>query len=463
MATGRQNNWPRPLDCWGLAFVLGLGLLLRLCLFGIVIQDPRRAATPDSDCYIELGDHFGSAFLANSSMWLKQSTCRPPLYPLFCAMVFAVSNKSIGAILAAQIAVSLATVLLVYVLCLTESGRAAAFTGGLLLSIEPLSIIYCNYVMSEVLFSALLFAAWYTWHRTFASNRHAGTLAAGFLFGMSALVRPVTTYLLLFILPVELWRRHGGIRTRAAWTLLFAVAFLIPVGSYMSRNYVLTGHWFVSSIEGTNLLYYRAAGAIAEETGQSRLRVARGLESSFSERFPTTNNPGEVSRLQKREAFRLLVMHPRGVFLTTANGFQRLTLGPGFKSLSRLLHGQQRYDDPAATCVVLQVVQVLVLCLVYLLAIAGVAYCIRRRRWDLLATLGCLLFYLAIVSSGSETYSRFRLPLMPFLCVLGGLGGAALLRAGSRFRGRFRARSLESSSAQSAQPVVRDSHKATLR
>jgi len=60
-------------------------------------------------------------------------------------------------------------------------------------------------------------------------------------------------------------------------------------------------------------------------------------------------------------------------------------------------------------------------------AVLGVVLLGRRRQWGVLILLALPPCYLVAASLG-QGYSRFRVPALPFLVVLAGIGGAYVLR-----------------------------------
>jgi len=62
------------------------------------------------------------------------------------------------------------------------------------------------------------------------------------------------------------------------------------------------------------------------------------------------------------------------------------------------------------------------LVVVYLAVARGVILLVARREWLALALLLGVIVYLALLSAGPETNTRFRFPAAPFLAILAGHG-----------------------------------------
>ncbi len=77
------------------------------------------------------------------------------------------------------------------------------------------------------------------------------------MWSIAILTRPIALYLPLVVVAMFLFR-HGRLAVLAA----FSIAALLAPGTWIVRNYLRSGVATLSSIEGENLLLYRAGGAI---------------------------------------------------------------------------------------------------------------------------------------------------------------------------------------------------------
>jgi hypothetical protein len=240
----------------------------------------------------------------------------------------------------------------------------------------------------------------------------------GLWFGLATLVRPVTTYLMLFTIPADIWlrRRRAASVMTSVWML---VGFAGPVGGWIVRNHQVGGQAVVSSIQDYNLLYFQAVGAIAEERGEPRAKVAQQLLGEAHPAFETrTVDPPPVDKVG---ALRLLAQHPYGAAMSVVHGSGRLLFGPGTAVLNQLLFGRSSRLEPVVTSVLAAY-----LVLLYVGLMAGMAVLLAQGRTDLLVLFGSIAVYIVLISSGPQAYSRFRAPLMPLFAVVAGCGFAGL-------------------------------------
>jgi hypothetical protein len=207
-------------------------------------------------------------------------------------------------------------------------------------------------------------------------------------------------------------------------SLWLIAGFLLPVGGWMLRNHHVTGSAAFSSISSYNLLYFRVAGAIAEERGEARDVVARRLWNRDALPFEaaTPLPPLETGTV---EALRLLAEHPYGTAMSAMRGAVRLLFGPGTAGFVQVFFGNLPQIAGIATPILAGY-----LLLVYLGVAAGIPSMLAHRPEPLLL-VGAIVAYTLLVCSGPEAYSRFRAPLMPLLAVLAGGGLSSLATLGS--------------------------------
>ena len=394
---------------------VALAVLVRLAVLWIVIHHPDRAMTPDSPLYLDLGRHFHEAYVLAETEHLGGSVLRTPGYPLFCYALFTVFGDGMTPILVTQNILSLVSVAIVFVLALQLAGPAAAGWAALVAVMDPLSITYSNQIRNEVLFTAVVALSVLQWHRSLRRPSAVSVVTTGLLFAVATLVRPVTTYLILFLVPADIWLRYRG-AGRAAMTVWLVVGFLVPLGGWAARNSSLTGAAVISSVESENLLYQRAAGAIAEETRQTRVIVAERLRVETGTPPVGAVTAGETFKSDEALALRLLLQHPYGALMSTMRGMGRLLVGPGTTSFTEVTTGGR------ANGFVVRWLLAGYLAIMYLGVTIGVVGLVGRRLREPLVVVGVVLVYLVLISSGPEAYSRFRAPVMPLFAVLAGIG-----------------------------------------
>ena len=191
---------------------------------------------------------------------------RPPAFPIMIYLfdlngtAVLLANVILGALIAPLTCVLARQ-------CGLSSG-ISLFT-GLIVAIDPTSIIYSAYLGSESLANITLLAALMLLIAGVqsATARKALALAAvaGVVLAVSSLVRPAT-FLVWIVLAG--W---GLICYRAKWAaiVLFALVSAAGIGAWIVHNGNVFGNPTFSTIGGYNLLYYRAASVESRGSGLS--------------------------------------------------------------------------------------------------------------------------------------------------------------------------------------------------
>jgi len=183
-------------------------------------------------------------------------TIRTPVYPLLLIPVLAVTSSAVPVVLLQHLLNVLLAVAIYLLMINRLRSRFAAIAAALVFALDTSSIHYANKVLSETTFTLLLFVVFILALRLrhFALN--------GLLCSVLVLLRPVAiiwwaVLALYFVLQRVPWRRVAA---------FVGLALLLPV-LWAARNEVRTGVYTVSSLSGTNLLFYRAAGTISVDEG----------------------------------------------------------------------------------------------------------------------------------------------------------------------------------------------------
>jgi 4-amino-4-deoxy-L-arabinose transferase-like glycosyltransferase len=411
--------------------VVGVALRVWLVAAG---RGTARFLEPDSRGYRALANHLPGDLWSPSRSLLRLSVDRGPGYPLFLRLVSPVgSHVNLAAIVLAQCIVGGA--LTVYLVA--ELGRRlfAPFVGisaAALLATDPLSIGHGALVLTETLYAALLVGTLFAFERTVRTQSMRWAAGTGGLFAASLFVRPTLVYFTPFL-------AVGFalvLRNRRAW-LLGLLAFMVaavPVGSWYVRNDSVGGGFTFSTIEAFNLFEFRAAGAVAAEQ-HIAIQVARAqLQAKYAKQLATTNL-ATLDAVRRRAGIHEIVTHPRGYVSTAGHALGRAITGAGYPYVERQLPPTIGHSTRNAVTEL----SVWNMELMYALAIGGIVTALWRRKWFALALLGLPTVAYLVLSAGPETYSRFRVPVQPMICVLAGVGAVALVDASSAVLARIAA------------------------
>ncbi|MEO8218182.1 MAG: hypothetical protein ABI718_13970 [Acidobacteriota bacterium] len=369
---------------------------------------------PDSFTYMTPARFMlrGMGFVSDEDV---AETLRTPGYPLLLAGAF---HAGLGArgIVAMQHALSLALVAGLFGLTwvMTRS-TFAAILAAILFGTDIVTIHYANKVLTETVFTAALFVVMVLAYRLLRVTDEASFIAPllGLMTGVLVLIRPLALFYSLVLTTVFIVRVK---KQRVRLATVFLVCSLVLPAGWAFRNYDRTGVFVVSSLEGTNLLMFRAAGALAMlDSGSLRQNIARHqselLERSRVllrqryQRDPDDLPHAVCARTYGSVAASVIARHPLAYASLVARGaglnlFESDWQAIAVVSTAREIILHRLFD----AWTVLEV----------LFAAAGLARLWKRDRDGallLMATIG----YFIIISAGGESEGRFRVPVAPQL------------------------------------------------
>jgi tetratricopeptide (TPR) repeat protein len=166
---------------------------------------------------------------------------RPPLYPLFLALVYRLFGHSAAAVAWVQFALGLAALVPAYRLAERWFGAPAALAGTWIGACYPLRIFFEAEALDVTLFTFLfLWATWQLW-RGLEPDEPGRVLLAGLLYGAAALTRPNVLLALPFIAAGAAASRRGGWRRLGALGAVGALGLGCAVAPAALHNWRAEG------------------------------------------------------------------------------------------------------------------------------------------------------------------------------------------------------------------------------
>ena len=370
---------------------------------------------------------------------------RTPGYPLF-TMLSGMAFDSVLLTVLIQIAVSMLSLVLVWKITERifpdrDAGRAAAW----LYAAEPISVLYSVRLLPETLFVLLILATVERLLSFYESGRLSSLSVSGLLLAAATYVRPVSYYLVipLAVALAVTAPRNKGFKWKAPAILLLSVVPWLAL--WQLRNKVETGYSGFSSIVEQNLYFYQSAEVTAEldhiSLGAEQKRLGYPDETSYFAVHPEQKDWSEMQRLQfmRNQSLQILANH-RGLYLKThfvgvavvaftpcaTELLQLLKLYPQDEAMPRrvLNEGivssfeQMLQTHPGVTFAL--VLFELTLLILYGLAAYGIARG-KGQKVPLMLLIGVALYFL-LISGGAQAVGRYRLPVMPEVCIFAGAG-----------------------------------------
>jgi 4-amino-4-deoxy-L-arabinose transferase-like glycosyltransferase len=407
--------------------VVAAALLVPLLLF-VPLENSSFAVAPDTLSYVRPGAAFWrtGSYLSVQSLFPGPEMDRTPVYPLFVGLFAAGDTLNVWPVVLTQVA--LRALLVTLILTLQVPGRLGKVdwrvVAAALVALDLSSALLALQVLTETFSSFfLVLTLWlYLWWRR--SRRLPWLVGAGMVAGAAMLTRPINVFFLPLLLALAApdLRRLPLYTRSAALAALLAAGLLLPA-AWMLRNYAWSGKLIFSLTGSKTLMYYRAAGIIAEQEGRSLSEVqksvrAREVALAHSEGLTAW----ESAARREAEAWGIIASAPGLHLRLMAAGFLRALLGPGRELWAAWEAALRGGGGEGWLEKLFAALSLLHLAGLYLFAAAGLI----RTDWRRFPWLGvwCLAVFLVLIvaTAGPEAYSRFRVPVMPFLAV-----GAVLL------------------------------------
>lgn len=437
--------------------VLAAALLLRLAvpLLAWAIAAPApQFHEPDSESYIRLAQQlYGTGRLGTPQ---RPEIVRSPGYPLLLVPGIALGHIE-AVTVGLQAALGCATVWFVYRASLVAFGEEqGALVAALLAACEPVSIIYSSKLLTESSFTTLIAAQLWLLARYAVRRRTADLLAGAILMAASAYVRPITYFLPVWTgvaMLAVFWRSaldHRRLIVHAASFVAVAMGLMAP---WQIRNYVTADYGGFAAISDVNLYYYEALPVLADQRrigpgnrDQLRIEDGEGNEERYLMKHPEQRDWSQAERYRflRKEALRVIRSDPiRCARLHFAGMIQMLTDSGrnGWLAFFRLADTSKpvralptgNFWERLRTAIeqkplVLAIHGVLAGGLAAYWGLAAIGLLAPASRQPATLMVLAVACYLVLLSGGDAAYHRFRVPLVPIICLFAGQGHVLLVR-----------------------------------
>ncbi len=355
----------------------------------------------------------GKGFVAQRGDRELPNIDRPPVYPVFLAGLIRLGGDRLGWILVIQCVLGAITACLTVVLALRWVDWKPAAAAGLLVALDPMSVMRCLSMMPETLMTLLLLLT--TCVLTFYRDSCWAWIAAGMLGGLVALIRAFTVWIFVVILPVARW-------WRCRWCHLgmFAVIYTLIISVWIVRNAVITGHAFLS-INSRQHWVSMAADCEARKTGHPFEQVWQEYQFRYGDLYFFNDRTSFERALEQygRVGRNFVLAEPTFIARQEVIGPFRVMLAPGRANL------QQAYKRVVPPTRWWPPLYSVALAVAWTLAAYGA---IRFHRETALLT--GLILYVIVLAGPTTGSSRFRTMISPMVAVLTVAGASAIRNSG---------------------------------
>ena len=438
----RLTNWARALpDRHGRRTLVALSLILVLG-FGLRayrVVEPLATPGDDAHAYYALAKALYEEGTYGGPEFDDASDWSPGAPLLYAASFYATGGPREGTARIVETLLGLATIVVVYLLGRRINCAPAGLIGALGVAVYPPFIHSTGALYSEpqAMLTLPLAILTFLWASDTASRPGAAWrfLAPGFLFGLTALIRPeylVVAVAFVLIAALRLWQ-VGGSRPgpKLAGAVTLAVAIVIPIVPWTIHNIVTLDRAVPISTGGGKALYVGTLLPADGEYQQAKsLLVKRYLHRDLApdsealekvnptplfdrvaERYPNLPRDQALGKVGKENFSNYFSEDPGGYAAMTVRKVWRMWSGGVGEAMS----------DTAG-----RVIQVLIVAL----GLGGLVVLGGRRRWWELAIMATPIVLVTVVGAATLAASRRNEVLMTLVFPLAGVtlawAGAAL-------------------------------------
>ncbi|MFA6263062.1 MAG: hypothetical protein WCW33_04690 [Candidatus Babeliales bacterium] len=245
---------------------------------------------------------------------------RLPGYPLFLGACYAATNDTVETTLWVQVILASIIPLLIWVLGMVmfPSVPLVAWLASLLSVFHLGLVIYAGMLLSESLFLIFFLLFLILFFTALAGGRSSMWLMAssGVILGFASLIRAIGPYVIalsfmLIVICCATWR------LRLRMMAILGSSWLLVVGMWLVRNFLLTGAFFFHTLPGLHFLQYSAVYVVMDQDDldyfQAKKKVLSAWEKMVEdEEHALGKKLSEYERYARAErlAFRILAAHP---------------------------------------------------------------------------------------------------------------------------------------------------------
>jgi len=407
--------------------IAGFALLLRLGFFMVVqpwdkqvLQETILVGDPDGYHNMALSIINSGSFSYHKYMPFEKikadvSAERTPGYPLFVSFVYFLFGVRPWLVILFQLLVNVGSLILIYVLAKKVFEKKIAIIAALLYAIEPHAISLPIAFMTDTLFTFTFLASMLIFFYGIENKRISLFLLFGFILGLSTLIRPITKFFpIIMIAVISIYPGiNWSFRLRAVAG--FILVFVLTISPWLSRNYIKSGYFSLSSMQGKQLLTRYVAKAEADRSGKSLEQIKTELWEIADKRGANkTDNLFDRSRIYSKIAKEYYRAHwkfyiPQHI----VKGAIRMFLSPGTTRIANRLGLESE--------AMIRLLFGIFLAVNYLAFFFGSVLMIYRRNYNfLIVILFVFLYFVAVI--GPLGIVRFKVPLTPFYIIVGASG-----------------------------------------
>jgi 4-amino-4-deoxy-L-arabinose transferase-like glycosyltransferase len=421
-----------------LFLLIVIAISMRVIFLYPVLKNPELSIHNDTSSYEKIAENLisGNGYSHCESAIYYTDVIRTPTYPFFLATLYSCIHHSNKPVVLIQILLGVFTVIMIYYLSRSIFTERIGFISGLLVGIDGHLITYNGVLTTETLFTFLLVLVLLLVY----SKKKMAIYFLGPLLTLWILTRPIALYLIPFIIfgAILYWRQTQRLNKERiqilGLSMMMGIIMFFPWGY---KYYNTTGHIGISAISSYNLYLTFA---------NSHLAYTRGINENDNRELLIKNMENTIYNDCSNDYRYIMEMNKKGRsyllnnFWSYALYHLKSTKSAVLPEVTILLEKWNYTQGNRGTLAVLNTDGILAgvkhyfknfsdglwvvlpLTFFWILTAGGFVYGLLISKEKKITILIMLIIFYFLIIPGPASTPRFLTPVVPFICIISGLG-----------------------------------------
>lgn len=423
--------------------LLGLIFSTRLVAAAViwVINGPLGFWSMDTDTYLRPATYLLQGSFSNGA---GPELMRTPGYPLLLLPALASHHPVVVAVFE-NVLLTVASAWLIWEIAgaVTPFTRAR-FWALLFYCFEPVGFLYSTKILSDLLFSTQLLLFLWLMVLFLRHPTYLRLMTSALVLGTATYTRPVSLFLGLWLVPFFLFfPKRLSWSERIPMALVFPLVFMMTLAPWVVRNARVADYKGFSSISDVSFYFYAAAAVNARLDHKDFAQIQAEMGWNNPEQYfyihPEQRNwtQAQVLRYERTEARQIISHHLLSYAAIHLRGCAVVMLDPAVTEIMKLMRQYPEQGGLLSRGIDQGLIQA-ALWLVRKYPAAAIAlpllgsqllfyysFGLIGLRWLTVESSALFVFvaaYLVLASGSSLAVARYRMPIMPLVCVTAGAG-----------------------------------------
>jgi 4-amino-4-deoxy-L-arabinose transferase-like glycosyltransferase len=365
-------------------------------------------------------------------------------YPIFMAIIYKLTGQQAKKfIVAVNMILSILSIFLIFYFTAELFGISAGWLAAFLLAINIGYLIFCQFILSEVLLSLFLLLFLFSITK-FASDKchnpsvYRCLITAGLFLGTSVVIKPAALYFPILLSPAFLFMKSSSHSKKFLNIFLFISAFYVPIAGYMLHNKIVFNQFAISNMEGVNSNQFFVPNVLAEKNGTDPFEERKNLQKSAA-KLGLSSPSNILPKLLKTEPMLCVFVWAKNVLKTFLGLFTsnlKILVDPKsggehpsfFSKTGSVFEKTYKYLASGSGfrwVIAVGIYEIIFMLLRYILCIFALVKIALERRFMLLYLVMSYIFYFALIT-GHDGCARFRMFFEFLLTILAAYGATEI-------------------------------------